>query len=155
MIFRHLWNESHCRISGIRSKNYGRWKNRGNQYRDRMIVSFLFILVIKMVPASAVSLILILIGVLMLPNIVHISMDDLMERFPALLIPFNVQHGNRLYSIPIDKALHREREGSSSCALYDRNSVYKPFSYSICILRKRLNKRLYPILTFQTSNTYK
>jgi len=39
-----------------------------------------------MVPASAVSPILILIGVLMLQNIVHISMDDFTESFPALLI---------------------------------------------------------------------
>lgn len=50
------------------------------------LVSILFIPVIKMVPASAVSPILILIGVLMLQNIVHISMDDLTESFPALLI---------------------------------------------------------------------
>jgi len=50
------------------------------------LVSFLFIPVIKMVPASAVSPILILIGVLMLQNIVHISMDDFTESFPALLI---------------------------------------------------------------------
>ncbi|WP_144554506.1 NCS2 family permease [Bacillus sp. X1(2014)] len=50
------------------------------------LISILFIPVIKMVPASAVSPILILIGVLMLQNIVHISMDDLTESFPALLI---------------------------------------------------------------------
>jgi AGZA family xanthine/uracil permease-like MFS transporter len=50
------------------------------------LVSILFIPVIKMVPASAVSPILILIGVLMLQNIVHISMDDLTESFPTLLI---------------------------------------------------------------------
>lgn len=50
------------------------------------LVSILFIPVIKMVPASAVSPILILIGVLMLQNIVHISMDDFTESFPALLI---------------------------------------------------------------------
>ncbi|MFJ5714472.1 NCS2 family permease [Neobacillus sp. NPDC093127] len=50
------------------------------------LVSLLFIPVIKMVPASAISPILILIGVLMLQNIVHISMDDLTESFPALLI---------------------------------------------------------------------
>ncbi|MEH7388212.1 NCS2 family permease [Bacillus sp. JJ1521] len=49
-------------------------------------VSMLFIPVIKMVPASAVSPILILIGVLMLQNIVNISMDDFTESFPALLI---------------------------------------------------------------------
>lgn len=50
------------------------------------LVSILFIPVIKMVPASAVSPILILIGVLMLQNIVHISMEDFTESFPALLI---------------------------------------------------------------------
>ncbi len=50
------------------------------------LVSILFIPVIKVVPASAVSPILILIGVLMLQNIVNISMDDFTESFPALLI---------------------------------------------------------------------
>ncbi|MBU8906325.1 NCS2 family permease [Desertibacillus haloalkaliphilus] len=50
------------------------------------LFSILFIPVIKMIPASAVSPILILIGMLMLQNIVHISMDDLTESFPALLI---------------------------------------------------------------------
>lgn len=50
------------------------------------LASILFIPVIKMVPPSAVSPILILIGVLMLQNIVHISMEDLSESFPALLI---------------------------------------------------------------------
>lgn len=50
------------------------------------LASILFIPVIKMVPASAVSPILILIGVLMLQNIVHLPMDDLSESFPALLI---------------------------------------------------------------------
>ncbi|WP_449536606.1 NCS2 family permease [Ferdinandcohnia sp. Marseille-Q9671] len=50
------------------------------------LASILFIPVIKMVPASAVSPILILIGVLMLQNIVHISMEDFTESFPALLI---------------------------------------------------------------------
>ncbi|MEH7250147.1 NCS2 family permease [Neobacillus niacini] len=50
------------------------------------LVSILFIPVIKMVPTSAVSPILILIGVLMLQNIVYISIDDLTESLPALLI---------------------------------------------------------------------
>ncbi|SDN64878.1 NCS2 family permease [Bacillus sp. OK048] len=50
------------------------------------LVSILFIPVIKMVPTSAVSPILILIGVLMLQNIVNISIDDLTESLPALLI---------------------------------------------------------------------
>lgn len=50
------------------------------------LISILFIPVIKIVPASAVSPILILIGLLMLQNIVHISMEDLTESFPALLI---------------------------------------------------------------------
>jgi adenine/guanine/hypoxanthine permease len=50
------------------------------------LVSILFIPIIKIVPASAVSPILILIGVLMLQNIVHISMDEPTESFPALLI---------------------------------------------------------------------
>lgn len=50
------------------------------------LISILFIPLIKLVPASAVSPILILIGVLMLQNIVHISMDDFTESFPALLI---------------------------------------------------------------------
>jgi adenine/guanine/hypoxanthine permease len=50
------------------------------------LLSILFIPVIKLVPASAVSPILILIGILMLQNIVHISMDDFTESFPALLI---------------------------------------------------------------------
>ncbi|MDQ0157467.1 NCS2 family permease [Robertmurraya andreesenii] len=48
--------------------------------------SLLFIPVIKIIPANAVSPVLILIGVLMLQNIVHLSMDDLTESFPALLI---------------------------------------------------------------------
>ncbi|WP_316572633.1 NCS2 family permease [Neobacillus sp. YIM B06451] len=50
------------------------------------LLSILFIPVIKMVPASAVSPILILIGLLMLQNIAQISMDDLTESIPALLI---------------------------------------------------------------------
>ncbi|WP_197482213.1 NCS2 family permease [Oceanobacillus sp. Castelsardo] len=50
------------------------------------LISLLFIPVIKIVPASAVSPILILIGMLMLQNIVHIRVDDLTESFPALLI---------------------------------------------------------------------
>ncbi|ALC89155.1 permease [Bacillus sp. FJAT-18017] len=50
------------------------------------LVSVLFIPIIKIVPSSAVSPILILIGVIMLQNIVHISMEDLSESFPALLI---------------------------------------------------------------------
>lgn len=50
------------------------------------LISIVFIPVIKIVPASAVSPILILIGLLMLQNIIHISMDDLTESFPALLI---------------------------------------------------------------------
>jgi adenine/guanine/hypoxanthine permease len=50
------------------------------------LVSLLFIPVIKVVPPSAVSPVLILIGVLMLQNVVHIKMDDLTESFPALLI---------------------------------------------------------------------
>ncbi|MFS0864322.1 NCS2 family permease [Fredinandcohnia sp. 179-A 10B2 NHS] len=48
--------------------------------------SILFIPVIKVVPPSAVSPILILIGILMLQNIVHLKMDDLSESMPALLI---------------------------------------------------------------------
>ncbi|RJS50034.1 NCS2 family permease [Bacillus sp. PK3_68] len=50
------------------------------------LISILFIPVIKIVPASAVSPILILIGLLMLQNVVHIPMDDLTESIPALLI---------------------------------------------------------------------
>ncbi|WP_053365730.1 NCS2 family permease [Bacillus sp. FJAT-27245] len=50
------------------------------------LISILFIPVIKIVPASAVSPILILIGLLMLQNIVHIPMDDFAESIPALLI---------------------------------------------------------------------
>jgi len=50
------------------------------------LLSILFIPVIKIVPASAVSPILILIGLLMLKDIVNIPMDDLTESFPALLI---------------------------------------------------------------------
>jgi len=50
------------------------------------LVSALFIPIVKIVPANAVSPILILIGVLMLQNIVHIAMDDLTESIPALLI---------------------------------------------------------------------
>lgn len=50
------------------------------------LISILFIPVIKVVPPSAVSPILILIGLLMLQNIVNISMNDLTESFPALLI---------------------------------------------------------------------
>src|SRR5699024_1676174 len=50
------------------------------------LLSILFIPVIKIVPASAVSPILILIGLLMLKDIVNIPMDDLTESFPARLI---------------------------------------------------------------------
>ncbi|CEG26284.1 NCS2 family permease [Bacillus sp. B-jedd] len=50
------------------------------------LVSVLFIPVIKIIPSSAVSPILILIGVIMVQNIVHISMKDLSESFPAILI---------------------------------------------------------------------
>ncbi|WP_106767630.1 NCS2 family permease [Paenibacillus faecalis] len=50
------------------------------------LASILFIPVIKIVPASAVSPILILVGLLMLQNIVSISMKDLTESIPALLI---------------------------------------------------------------------
>lgn len=50
------------------------------------LVSLLFIPVIKAVPPSAVSPVLILIGLLMLQNIVHIQIDDLTESVPALLI---------------------------------------------------------------------
>ncbi len=50
------------------------------------LASLLFIPFIKMIPASAVSPVLILIGVLMLRNIVNIPLDDLAESFPALLI---------------------------------------------------------------------
>lgn len=50
------------------------------------LISILFIPIIKIVPASAVSPILILIGIIMLQNIVHIPMDDLTESIPALLI---------------------------------------------------------------------
>ncbi|KKK37326.1 permease [Mesobacillus campisalis] len=48
--------------------------------------SLVLIPFIKMVPASAVSPVLILIGVLMLQNIVNIPLHDLSESFPALLI---------------------------------------------------------------------
>jgi len=50
------------------------------------LATVLFIPVIKIVPSSAVSPILILIGVIMVQNIVHISMEDLTESFPAILI---------------------------------------------------------------------
>lgn len=50
------------------------------------LASLLLIPIIKVVPASAVSPILILIGVLMLQNIVNIPIDDLTESAPALLI---------------------------------------------------------------------
>lgn len=50
------------------------------------LISMLFIPVIKIIPASAVSPILILIGILMLQNIINITMDDLTESVPALLI---------------------------------------------------------------------
>jgi adenine/guanine/hypoxanthine permease len=50
------------------------------------LASIILIPVIKMVPESAVSPVLILIGVLMLQNITHIKLDDLLESFPALLI---------------------------------------------------------------------
>lgn len=50
------------------------------------LVSLSFIPIIKIVPANAVSPVLILIGVLMLQNIVNIKMDDFTESFPALLI---------------------------------------------------------------------
>jgi adenine/guanine/hypoxanthine permease len=50
------------------------------------LASIVLIPVIKMVPESAVSPVLILIGVLMLQNITNIKLDDLLESFPALLI---------------------------------------------------------------------
>lgn len=50
------------------------------------LASIVLIPVIKLVPESAVSPVLILIGVLMLQNITHIKLDDLLESFPALLI---------------------------------------------------------------------
>ncbi|CAM3719766.1 NCS2 family permease [Mesobacillus zeae] len=50
------------------------------------LFSLVLIPVIKIVPASAVSPVLILIGVLMLQGITHIPLDDLAESFPALLI---------------------------------------------------------------------
>ncbi|SEM17142.1 putative MFS transporter, AGZA family, xanthine/uracil permease [Mesobacillus persicus] len=50
------------------------------------LVSLLFIPVIKAVPPSAVSPVLILIGLLMLQNIVNIPIDDLTDSVPALLI---------------------------------------------------------------------
>lgn len=50
------------------------------------LASIVLIPVIKMVPESAVSPVLILIGVLMLQNITHIKLDDLLESFPALLV---------------------------------------------------------------------
>lgn len=50
------------------------------------LISILFIPIIKVVPPSAVSPVLILIGLLMLQDIVHMSMDDLTDSIPALLI---------------------------------------------------------------------
>lgn len=50
------------------------------------LISILFIPIIKIVPPSAVSPVLILIGLLMLQDIVHMSMDDLTDSIPALLI---------------------------------------------------------------------
>lgn len=50
------------------------------------LASIVLIPVIKLVPESAVSPVLILIGVLMLQNITHIQLDDLLESFPALLV---------------------------------------------------------------------
>jgi adenine/guanine/hypoxanthine permease len=50
------------------------------------LASIVLIPVIRMVPESAVSPVLILIGVLMLQNITNIKLDDLLESFPALLI---------------------------------------------------------------------
>lgn len=50
------------------------------------LASIVLIPVIKIVPESAVSPVLILIGVLMLQNITNIKLDDLLESFPALLI---------------------------------------------------------------------
>lgn len=50
------------------------------------LISILFIPIIKIVPPSAVSPILILIGILMLQNIVHLSLNDLTESIPAFLI---------------------------------------------------------------------
>ncbi|WP_210366865.1 NCS2 family permease [Bacillus sp. REN3] len=50
------------------------------------LASLVLIPIIKLVPESAVSPVLILIGVLMLQNITFIKLDDLLESFPALLI---------------------------------------------------------------------
>ncbi|WP_083413077.1 NCS2 family permease [Bacillus massilinigeriensis] len=50
------------------------------------LVSLILIPIIKLVPPSAVSPVLILIGILMLQGITAIPLDDLSESFPALLI---------------------------------------------------------------------
>ncbi|MFC3884348.1 NCS2 family permease [Bacillus songklensis] len=50
------------------------------------LTSLFFIPVIKMVPASAIAPILIVIGGLMIQNIQHINLQDLSEGFPAFLI---------------------------------------------------------------------
>lgn len=50
------------------------------------LLSILFIPIIKIIPASSISPVLILIGALMIQNIKNIPLHDLTESFPALLV---------------------------------------------------------------------
>ncbi|TFB23250.1 NCS2 family permease [Filobacillus milosensis] len=82
------------------------------------LLTFLFIPYISMIPSSAISPILIIVGVLMMQNIRHIQIDDLTEAFPTFLIMFMIPF---TYSIadgmafgfiayPIIKIVTRQKE---------------------------------------------
>ncbi|GEL75917.1 NCS2 family permease [Tenuibacillus multivorans] len=82
------------------------------------LTTFLFIPYISLIPTSAISPILIIVGVLMMQNIKHIQIDDLTEAFPTFLIMFMIPF---TYSIadgmafgfiayPIIKIVTRQKE---------------------------------------------
>ncbi|MGP4072613.1 NCS2 family permease [Piscibacillus sp. B03] len=54
------------------------------------LLTFFFIPYISMIPSSAISPILIIVGVLMMQNIKYIKIDDLTEAFPTFLIMFMI-----------------------------------------------------------------
>ncbi|SEP56122.1 NCS2 family permease [Piscibacillus halophilus] len=82
------------------------------------LLTFFFIPYISMIPANAISPILIIVGVLMMQNIKYIKIDDLTEAFPTFLIMFMIPF---TYSIadgmafgfiayPIIKLVTRQKE---------------------------------------------
>ncbi|MFD2638234.1 NCS2 family permease [Piscibacillus salipiscarius] len=54
------------------------------------LLTFFFIPYISMIPSSAISPILIIVGVLMMQNIKYIKIDDITEAFPTFLIMFMI-----------------------------------------------------------------